>query len=129
MNYLTAHFALLERQHLRAGQRVVVHGAAGGLGTAMVPLARALDAQVVAVVSSAAKAETARAAGAQRELGQPRQRPAGLHGAAVCTAAADARTRSAALGRGLRMPLERPAEGLARIARREVTGKVVLDVS
>ncbi len=65
MNYLTAHFALMVRGHLREGQRVLVHGAAGGVGTACVQLAVALGAHVVAVVSTEAKAEVARAAGAQ----------------------------------------------------------------
>ena len=52
------------RGHLEAGQRVLVHGAAGGVGTACVQLAAALGAEVVAVVSSEEKAEVARAAGA-----------------------------------------------------------------
>jgi NADPH2:quinone reductase len=64
MNYLTAHFALVVRGHLREGQRVLVHGAAGGVGTACVQLAAALGAHVVAVVSTDAKADVARAAGA-----------------------------------------------------------------
>ncbi len=64
MNYLTAQFALVVRGHLRAGQAVLVHGAAGGVGTACVQLAVALGATVIAVVSSDAKAEVARAAGA-----------------------------------------------------------------
>ncbi len=64
MNYLTAHFALLRRGHLQKGQRVLVHGAAGGVGTACVQLAAAEGAHVVAVVSTEAKAEVARAAGA-----------------------------------------------------------------
>jgi NADPH2:quinone reductase len=64
MNYLTAHFALLVRGHLQAGQAVLVHGAAGGVGTACVQLAAALGATVIAVVSTDAKAEVARAAGA-----------------------------------------------------------------
>lgn len=64
MNYLTAQFALVVRGHLRAGQAVLVHGAAGGVGTACVQLAAALGATVIAVVSSDAKAEVARAAGA-----------------------------------------------------------------
>jgi NADPH:quinone reductase len=64
MNYLTAHFALLRRGHLRAGQRVLVHGAAGGVGTACVQLAAAEGAHVVAVVSTPEKAEVAKAAGA-----------------------------------------------------------------
>jgi NADPH2:quinone reductase len=64
MNYLTAHFALLVRGHLRAGQTVLVHGAAGGVGTAVIQLAAALDARVIAVVSTEEKAAVARAAGA-----------------------------------------------------------------
>jgi NADPH2:quinone reductase len=68
MNYLTAHFALLVRGHLRAGQTVLVHGAAGGVGTAVIQLAVALGARVIAVVSTAEKAEVARAAGAHEAV-------------------------------------------------------------
>lgn len=64
MNYLTAHFALLVRAGLRKGQTVLVHGAAGGVGTAVAQLAAALGARVIGVVSTEAKAEVARAAGA-----------------------------------------------------------------
>ncbi len=64
MNYLTCHFALRERGRLRAGETVLVHGAAGGVGTAAVQLARAWGARVVAVVSSEDKALVARDAGA-----------------------------------------------------------------
>jgi NADPH:quinone reductase len=64
MNYLTAQFALVVRGHLRAGQAVLVHGAAGGVGSACVQVAAALGGTVIAVVSSDAKAEVARAAGA-----------------------------------------------------------------
>jgi NADPH:quinone reductase len=64
MNYLTAHFALVVRGQLQAGDAVLVHGAAGGVGTACVQLAATLGATVIAVVSSDAKAEVARAAGA-----------------------------------------------------------------
>ena len=39
MNYLTAQFAMVVRGHLEAGQTVLVHGAAGGVGTACVQLA------------------------------------------------------------------------------------------
>jgi NADPH:quinone reductase len=69
MNYLTAHFALLVRGGLRAGQSVLVHGAAGGVGTASVQLAAALGARVIAVVSSTAKHEVALAAGAHATVG------------------------------------------------------------
>ena len=64
MNYLTCHFALRERGRLREGETVLVHGAAGGIGTAAVQLARAWGARVVAVVSSEGKAQVARDAGA-----------------------------------------------------------------
>ena len=64
MNYLTCHFALRERGRLAAGETVLVHGAAGGIGTAAVQLAAAWRARVIAVVSSHDKAEVARAAGA-----------------------------------------------------------------
>lgn len=68
MNYLTAHFALLVRGHLRADQTVLVQGAAGGVGTAVIQLAVALGARVIAVASTADKAEVARAAGAHEAV-------------------------------------------------------------
>jgi NADPH2:quinone reductase len=68
MNYLTAHFALLVRGHLQPGQTVLVHGAAGGVGTACIQLAAAVGARVVAVVSTEEKAEVARAAGAHETV-------------------------------------------------------------
>ena len=64
MNYLTAEFALATRGALRSGETVLVHGAAGGVGTASVQVARGLGARVVAVVSTEEKATVARAAGA-----------------------------------------------------------------
>jgi NADPH2:quinone reductase len=64
LNYLTALAALERRGRLRAGETVLVHGAAGGVGTACVQVAKAMGASVVGVVSTEAKAEVARAAGA-----------------------------------------------------------------
>ncbi|HEY1134473.1 MAG TPA: NADPH:quinone oxidoreductase family protein [Nocardioides sp.] len=64
MNYLTAHFALLRRGGMQAGDVVLVHGASGGVGTASIQVAKAYGARPVAVVSTEAKAEVARAAGA-----------------------------------------------------------------
>ena len=64
MNYLTAHFALAERGGLREGETVLVHGAAGGVGTATLQVAKGYGARTIAVVSSDEKAEMARRAGA-----------------------------------------------------------------
>ncbi|MGZ5417660.1 MAG: NADPH:quinone oxidoreductase family protein [Nocardioides sp.] len=64
MNYLTAQFALATRAGLREGETVLVHGAAGGVGTATIQVAKGYGARVVAVVSSNDKGAVARAAGA-----------------------------------------------------------------
>ncbi len=64
MNYLTAQFALAERAGLREGETVLVHGAAGGVGTATIQVAKGYGARSVAVVSTEEKAEVARQAGA-----------------------------------------------------------------
>lgn len=64
MNYLTVHFALTRRGRLAAGETVLVHGAAGGIGTAAIQLTKALGGRVIAVVSSDEKATAARLAGA-----------------------------------------------------------------
>jgi NADPH2:quinone reductase len=64
MNYLTAEFALATRGEVTAGTTVLVHGAAGGVGTASVQVAKGLGARVLAVVSSDEKGAVARTAGA-----------------------------------------------------------------
>src|SRR3954452_12843987 len=68
MNYLTAQFALAERGSLRAGETVLVHGAAGGVGTATIQVAKGYGARTIAVVSSEEKAEVARSAGADETV-------------------------------------------------------------
>jgi NADPH2:quinone reductase len=68
MNYLTAQFALAERGSLRAGETVLVHGAAGGVGTATIQVAKGYGARTIAVVSTEEKAEVARAAGADEAV-------------------------------------------------------------
>lgn len=68
MNYLTCHFALLRRGGLTRGETVVIHGAAGGIGTAGIQVAKAWGAHVIAVVSTAEKGEVARAAGADEAV-------------------------------------------------------------
>jgi NADPH2:quinone reductase len=64
LNYHTAFFALRLRGRLAAGETVLVHGAAGGVGTASLQVARGLGARTIAVVSSDEKERVARAAGA-----------------------------------------------------------------
>jgi NADPH2:quinone reductase len=68
LNYHTAYFALALRGRLRTGETVLVHGAAGGVGTAALQVARALGARSIAIVSSDAKAQIARDAGADEVL-------------------------------------------------------------
>jgi NADPH2:quinone reductase len=64
MNYHTAHFALVRRAELRAGETLLVHGAGGGVGTAAIQVGKGLGARVVGVVSSDEKERIAREAGA-----------------------------------------------------------------
>jgi NADPH2:quinone reductase len=64
-NYLTVEFALLSRGRLAEGETVLVQGAAGGIGTAAIQVAKAFGAgTVIAVVSTEEKGSVALAAGA-----------------------------------------------------------------
>ena len=64
LNYHTAWFALSLRGRLADGETVLVHGAAGGVGTASLQVAKGLGARTIAVVSSDEKERVARDAGA-----------------------------------------------------------------
>ena len=64
LTYGTTIHALLDRGHLKAGQSLLVLGAAGGVGLAAIELGRAFGARVVAAVSSEEKAQACREAGA-----------------------------------------------------------------
>jgi crotonyl-CoA carboxylase/reductase len=55
LSYFTAYRLLIERSNLQVGQKVLVWGAAGGLGVFAVQLAAAAGADVVGVVNSAEK--------------------------------------------------------------------------
>ncbi len=66
VNHHTALVALERRARLRPGERVLVHGAGGGLGSATVQVAAALGARVDAVASTPQRRELAAAAGAVR---------------------------------------------------------------
>ncbi|MFD7316046.1 SDR family NAD(P)-dependent oxidoreductase [Streptomyces sp. NPDC059883] len=65
--YLTAYYALVDLAGLRAGEKVLIHSAAGGVGMAAVQLARHLGAEVFATASPAKQ----RAVG---EMGLPEDR-------------------------------------------------------
>lgn len=66
MNFQTVHFGLARRGRVVAGEHVLVHGAAGGIGTAATQVAKGLGANVTAVVDTAANIGTAELAGADR---------------------------------------------------------------
>lgn len=63
-----AHLGLFERGRLQAGETVLVHAAAGGVGSAAVQLAVAAGATVIATVGSDDKAELVRSLGAQHVI-------------------------------------------------------------
>ena len=63
--FTTAHDALCTQAGLRTGERVLVHGAAGGVGTAAVQLARAMGATVTATVRSPDLRDAVAALGAE----------------------------------------------------------------
>lgn len=71
--FLTAWYALFVLGSLQAGQRVLVHSAAGGVGSALCQLARASGAEVLGVVGSAHKVDDAREHGATRVVDKRRE--------------------------------------------------------
>jgi NADPH:quinone reductase len=68
MNYLTMTFALVTRGQLQKDETVLVHGAAGGIGTATIQLAKAMGARVISVVSSQEKADFVRSVGSDEAV-------------------------------------------------------------
>ena len=72
MTYGTALYALKHRGALKAGETVLVLGAAGGVGLAAVEIAKAAGARVIAAASSDEKAAFAREAGADETVVYPR---------------------------------------------------------
>ena len=62
--YGTSHLALTHRAALQPGERLLVLGAAGGVGLTAVELGAVMGAEVIAVARGAAKLDVARAAGA-----------------------------------------------------------------
>ena len=68
MTYATSYHALVDRGQLKAGETLLVLGAAGGVGLAAIEIGKALGATVVAAVSDEEKAAAARQAGADRTM-------------------------------------------------------------
>lgn len=66
--YQTAHFALTERAHLSAGERVLITGAAGGVGTAAIQLVKAYGATVFAGIRRAEQEKSVRETGADHVI-------------------------------------------------------------
>jgi NADPH2:quinone reductase len=64
VNYHTAHFSLRRRARLSDGETVLIHGAAGGLGSAAVQVAKGFGCTVIALASSEHKLRIAAASGA-----------------------------------------------------------------
>jgi NADPH:quinone reductase-like Zn-dependent oxidoreductase len=71
LTYATVIHALIDRGKLHAGQTLLVLGAAGGIGIASIEIGKALGARVIAAVSSDAKAQAAREAGADTTVIYP----------------------------------------------------------
>ena len=70
--YLTAYHALVQRAMIKPGEKLLVLGAAGGVGLAAVQVGKALGATVIAAASSQEKAEVARSGGADVAFRYPR---------------------------------------------------------
>jgi NADPH2:quinone reductase len=68
INYQTAYFALVHRARLRRGETVLVHGGAGGVGTATIQIAKSLGATVIATAGSDEKTAVCRACGADHAV-------------------------------------------------------------
>lgn len=68
MIYATSHHALVDRGQLKAGETVLVLGAAGGVGTAAIQIAKAMGARVVAAASTDEKCELCSSIGADTTI-------------------------------------------------------------
>ena len=73
MTYATSHHALLDRAQLRAGETVLVLGAAGGVGTAAIQIAKATGARVIAAASNDEKCALCMQQGADASINYSRQ--------------------------------------------------------
>ena len=65
---MTAHYLCYDTYQVKAGDRVLVHSGAGGVGLLLIQMCKALGAYVFSTVSTEAKAELARGAGADQVI-------------------------------------------------------------
>ena len=73
MIYATSHHALIDRAQLKAGETLLVLGAAGGVGSSAIQIAKAVGARVIAAASSAQKCELCRQLGADQTIDYSQQ--------------------------------------------------------
>jgi NADPH2:quinone reductase len=73
MIYATSHHALIDRAQLKEGETVLVLGAAGGVGTAAIQIAKAAGARVIAAASTDEKCELCRSIGADATINYTRE--------------------------------------------------------
>ena len=73
MTYATSHHALIDRGQLQPGETVLVLGAAGGVGTAAIQIAKARGARVIAAASSDDKCALCQALGADATINYTRE--------------------------------------------------------
>ncbi len=71
--HLTAYYALFELANLKPDMSVLVHSAAGGVGSALVQIAKLSGARVVGVVGGSHKIETVKALGADAVIDKSRE--------------------------------------------------------
>jgi phthiocerol/phenolphthiocerol synthesis type-I polyketide synthase C len=64
--FFTAYYALVELAHLQAGERVLIHGAAGGVGIAAIQIAQRLGAEIFATAGTLEKRDFVQLLGADR---------------------------------------------------------------
>ena len=75
MIYATSHHALLDRGQIKAGETVLILGAAGGVGTAAIQIAKQVGARVIAATSSDEKCELCKSIGADETINYSRDTP------------------------------------------------------
>lgn len=73
INYHTAYFGLFHRGRLERGETLLVHGGAGGVGTAAIQLGHAAGARVIATAGSAEKLDVCRRCGADEAVDHSRE--------------------------------------------------------